>query len=234
MASFSRGANVSMRPMTSASAWGKRPLRSALFLAPWFALGLLTTSTGARAEEAPSLALSALEPTPAGDAFVAVPGPFVGGHAVPRASLGFDYAHRPLVLEAPSVEGDVVAGQGLFHVGASFALWDRLLLSLSMPMLLLESGDAPAAGGVAFSEPGSFTLGDLRIGARVRVVGTERDPIALAVGAYLHVPTGETPSFVAEGAVRDAPHLSLGGSQGPFYYAAMGASRSAAARTLRP
>jgi OOP family OmpA-OmpF porin len=36
------------------------------------------------------------------------------------------------------------------------------------------------------------------------------------------VPTGETPSFVAEGAVRDAPHLSLGGSQGPFYYAAMG------------
>lgn len=207
--------------MTSASAWGTRPFRTAPSLA--FALTLVTlTAPSLAAEDAPSLALSALEPTPPGDAFVAVPSPFAGGHLIPRGSVGFDYAHQPLVLESASTEGNVVGGQGILHVGASVSFWDRLLLSLSMPMLLLEDGDAPSAGGVAFAEPGSFTLGDLRIGARVRIVGTERDPIALGLGAYLHVPTGETPSFVAEGAVRDTPQLSLGGSIGSFQYAAMG------------
>ncbi len=183
---------------------------------------LVFASNAFAADEAPSIALSQLEPTPPGDAFVAVPSPFIGGHLVPRALLLFDYAHRPLVLESAAAEGDVVAGQGLLHLGASFSVLDRLLLSFDLPMALLENGDAPAAGGVSFDEPGSFSLGDLRLGARVRLVGERGSPIAVAVGAYLHLPTADSPSFVGEGDLRDTPQLSIGGDVGPITYAAMG------------
>jgi hypothetical protein len=87
----------------------------------------------AQAQTPGGIALNQLDPAPAGDAFFGVASPFVGGHLVPRGLVMFDYAVKPLTVSTGSTSGAVVASQAFLHVGASLALFDRLLLSVAFP-----------------------------------------------------------------------------------------------------
>src|SRR5512132_605228 len=118
----------------------------------------------ARAQAFGGIALDQLSPAPPGDTFTSVPSPFAAGHLVPRGLVLFDYAARPLTLVTTSSSRPVVSGQGLLHVGASLALWARLLPSLSLPLALVQSGEAPSAGRFTFVSPSSPQVGDLRLG----------------------------------------------------------------------
>jgi hypothetical protein len=189
---------------------------------------VLSVTPPARAQEVGDMALNPLEPAPAGDAFVGVPSPFIGGHLVPRALLLLDHASEPLNLTAqtPSgtVEGRVVGRQTFLHIGLSLALWDRLKAELLLPVALAQGGDSPVVQGAPFASPSSAAAGDLRFGLRVRMLGGEEDPFQLAAGAALYVPTGASGVYVGEGSVREAPQLLLGGRL-PFlvWSAAVGA-----------
>lgn len=159
------------------------------------------------------IALSPLEPPPAGDAFFGVPSPFAGGHLVPRAYAMFDYAREPLRLLAPAEEA-VVSSQAYMRLDASLALFDRLVLSLDFPFAVAQSGSDPGVAGVDFHPPSSAEVSDLRLGARGQLFGDARGPFAGAIGAYLFLPTGPSGSYAGEGAVRVQPHAVLGGRVG--------------------
>lgn len=169
---------------------------------------LLLPRVGLAQEKLGGYALDTFEPAPAGDALFGVPDVGAEGHLVPRASLMFDYAHEPLRLGT----GDSIVGtQAFLHVGASLALWDRLQLSLNMPVAVIQSGDNPVHDGVTLVSPSGVQAGDLRAGARVRLLGQVDGPIQAGVGGYVYVPTAPAGSLAGEGAVRGQPQIQIGG-----------------------
>ncbi|HKO50497.1 MAG TPA: OmpA family protein [Polyangiaceae bacterium] len=175
------------------------------------ALLLLAITNSAHAD---GLALNRFDPAPAGDRMFGVPSPYAAGHLTPHLMLLADYAHNPLKLRSvPSDtdQGAIVKHQLFLHLNAGIALWHRLNLDISVPLAVFQNGDNPSAGGERFSSPSSAQFGDLRFGARVRLLGEYHDPFQLAVGGYVWVPTGASDSFVSSGQVRGLPQLLLGG-----------------------
>ena len=89
------------------------------------ATAAVTTLSGAAAAQDGGFELNSFEPAPAGDTFLGVPSPGVGGHLVPRAYAMFDYAHRPIRIRER--DKAVVSAQGFLRADVSLSLWDRLL-----------------------------------------------------------------------------------------------------------
>ncbi|MBK9259750.1 MAG: hypothetical protein IPM54_07900 [Polyangiaceae bacterium] len=157
-----------------------------------------------------STALNQFDPAPAGDRFFGVPSPYTRGHLEPRVIALFDYAHNPLVVKDATGSRAVVSSQGFLHVGLSFSLWNRLLVSAHMPIALAQAGDDPTVGGVHFPSPTGQQAGDLRIGGRVRLTGGARQPLQIGVGTSFYIPTSPDDTYTGE-AFRLAPELIAGG-----------------------
>src|SRR3954451_1992984 len=109
--------------------------------------------------QTPGGAGDGFEPAAPGDARFGAPSPAVGGHLVPRAALVFDFAYKPLSIQNGATRSAIVAQQGTLHLGASFALWDRLLISADMPFVLAQGGDSLSAAGTTFTSPSSAQAG---------------------------------------------------------------------------
>ena len=185
------------------------------------ALTLLGTGAGASAQDAPAaasppLALNRFYPAPPGDRMFGVQSPYAAGDLTPHFSVVADYAHNPLVLKTVSTgegRGAVVSDQLFLHLQGGFAIKQRLFLNVSFPIALLQSGGSPQGNSVTFTSPQDADIGDLRIGARFRILGDYWDPFQLAIGGYVWVPTasGEAGSFVGDGDFRGLPQLIAGG-----------------------
>ena len=177
----------------------------------------VTTVTGlalARPALAQSLALDRFEPAPAGDRMFGVPSPYAAGSFTPHIMLLGDYAHDPLVLRVlPSnaEAGAVVESQMYLNLDAGFALWNRLMFDVDVPVAVLQSGNSPSGQGETFASPSSAQFGDLRLGARVALWGKYHDAFQVALGGYLWLPTGAKDSFVSAGTVRGEPQVIIGG-----------------------
>lgn len=176
------------------------------------------------------IALDQFDPSPAGDAFFGLPSPYVQGRVVPRGYVAVDYADQPLRLRGAGQDKALVGSQMFLHVAASLAILDRALVSFSLPVALVQGGDALDIEGSSVAAPTSAAIGDLRIGARVLIVGDDGGPAQLAVGGNVYVPTGSTEvngSFTGDGSARVAPQLLFGGKykvipQLSLAYTAMG------------
>jgi OOP family OmpA-OmpF porin len=186
-------------------------------------VGLCAVSSTAFAQARRGFGLDQFQPAPAGDRFFAVQGGDSGGHVNPRLMLLGEYAHRPLVLvQNPGGHelGALVSDQLFLHVGAAIGLWNRLGVSADFPLAVVADGErlsTPTAG--TFHPPSGAAAGDLRFGARLRIVGQTRSPFTLGVAGYLWVPTGQKDKFAGDGAVRGMPALVLAGESGAFAYA---------------
>jgi OOP family OmpA-OmpF porin len=194
----------------------------------WVAVGLAVCSAlvaferSASCQTLQSFALDRYEPTPAGDRFFAVEGADLGGHVTPRLQLLGDYAYRPLVLyrnDGDDRVGSLVSNQLFLHLGLSLGLWDRLLLSVNLPLALVTNGDSPESGGIQFSSPSGAAVGDLRLGARLRLLGEARGPVQLSLGGLVWLPTGDRKSYAGDGRARGRPELVLSGETSSFAYA---------------
>lgn len=201
--------------------------RSAAVLSSVFATGTVRAQSGT--------ALNQFDPAPAGDRAFGVQSPDVRGHNRLRASLLFDYAHDPLVLSKGDEEVGAVVGDQLFlRLGASYALYQRLLLSLEVPVAIVQSGDDPAdaASGLSATSPDSAQFGDVRLGARVRLLGPEGPGMHLAAGAHLWLPTGASGSYVSDESVRGAPFIVFGGYEKRLSWSVQGGMLFRPGKTL--
>jgi outer membrane protein OmpA-like peptidoglycan-associated protein len=166
------------------------------------------------AANAQGLALDRFDPAPAGDRMFGVQSPFVAGHLTPHFMLEADYARKPLViasLKTGDQLGSVVRDQFFLHVGGGLALWNRLYVHVDVPVALAQGGDSPSGTGSAFASPDKAQMGDLRLGARVRLFGEYDDPFQIGLSGKLWFPTGPSGAFVGTGGVRGLPELVLGG-----------------------
>jgi OmpA-OmpF porin, OOP family len=140
-----------------------------------------------------------------------------------RPSIGFvlDYANKPLVLytEEGVERAVIVKDQFYGHIGASLVLAERVRLSLNVPVALSTRGQSADYLDRTIAADSGTALGDIRIGADLRLVGRYGGPATLAIGAQVYVPSGQRTYFTGDGAVRLTPHLSLAGRIAVFQYA---------------
>lgn len=159
-------------------------------------------------------ALNQLQATPAGDTFFGVPSPYAYGHLAPNAYVLFDYAHRPIRLDQSGAQTALVSSHAFVRLDASLALWERLLVSVDVPLAVVASGDDPGLTGTAFTTLESPSFGDVRLGARGRLFGDDGGPFQLGLGSYVFFPSGSQDQYAGEGAVRGAFHGVVGGRVG--------------------
>lgn len=187
-------------------------------------LGSLVSPAWAQSEG--GFVLGQFEPNPPGDLFLGVPGPAAPGHLELRGQAMFDYAQRPIRLRDQDVAP--VSSYGFMRFDASFALWERLLVSAGFPFAVALDGDDPAIAGTSFTTLEAPQAGDLRFGLRVRAFGDDGGPFQVGVGGYFFVPTGAQEQYAGDGKVRGTPQVSIGGRVGKdfgfIYDAAVGAA----------
>jgi MYXO-CTERM domain-containing protein len=177
---------------------------------------LALAATTARAGELRGFALQTFEPASPGDRFFFTPDPTADGHLQPMAGLTLAWAVEPLVLvrngrEIPA--GDIDRRQFWGFVQASLPVNDAVLLDVSVPAALYQSGNRPLAG---LQQIESSALGDVRIGARAPFA-TWRGA-RLAAGLDVWLPTGSRAAFASDGSMRALPKAIAGGRLGAVEY----------------
>ena len=101
----------------------------------------------------------------------------------------------------------MIESQLFAHVGGGLILWARLRLGANVPIALLSQGDAVDLNGATFEAKDGASLGDIRLGADLRLVGEYGDVATLALGVQVHLPTGDRDAFTGDGGVRVVPRL---------------------------
>lgn len=139
------------------------------------------------------------------------------GHLSYTAGIGFDWAGKPLVETNGSEETRaLIATQGTASLLAGIGLWQRLELSMELPVVLVQTTNAPrnpvALGFKGVAETGG--LGDIRVTPKVLLFGPKKaaEPgFAMSFASEVVIPTGagsEDPNMKFQGgAFRVAPRL---------------------------
>ncbi|MSP60021.1 MAG: porin [Myxococcales bacterium] len=174
-------------------------------------LGVLLLSGRALAD---GFQLDRYQPTPAGEWSFWVDHPWYSSTRHFAGGLTFDYGHNPLVVgkhdgEDFSRSGVVVAHQLSGHLDLAASMFNRVTLSGSLPLVLLERGGTPAAGAAALS---GVALGDPRIGFMIRIYGEpDQDAFSISFGGHVWIPIGSDVKHAGDSGVRVLPKLVLGG-----------------------
>jgi outer membrane protein OmpA-like peptidoglycan-associated protein len=173
---------------------------------------VLASLAGARAARAQGFALERYEPTPAGSWFLAVPQPWYSSTRWFAGGLTLDYGHNPLLGGTFNPRFNetvaIVEHQLVGHVDVAGSFLDRVQLSLSLPVVLMERG-TPAFGAAPI---GGAAVGDVRVGAMVRLFGqADRSRVSLHLGGYVWIPVGTAGSHAGDQNARGLPELIMSG-----------------------
>ncbi len=200
-------------------------LRAALVVA------LSAAGSPAQAQTAPvasptahGFALDRFEPSEAGSEWFVHDTLDLRGEMRPAMGLVLDYGYKPYVLVNPdgSENTSIVSDQLFVHVGGSFVFLSRFRVGVSLPVLLTQDGSE--TGGVVNGQRvvGSTRggIGDLRFGADVRLFGNYGEPLTVAAGARVWLPTGDSENYLGDGSVRAGPQVAAAGDVDAFVYSA--------------
>jgi OOP family OmpA-OmpF porin len=189
-----------------------RGLRSSFCFSAAIA-GLLAFAGEARAQQAAGFAVDRFEPAAPGSGFLSLESLDYQGHLRPAAGLVSAWAWKPLVVyDGQSQQVSALVQQQLVeHVQGAIVLWDRARADLDLPVPVAHTGTSTVVGGQTYAAPDGGGVGDLRLGASVRVYGRPGGPFVGALAAQLFLPTGDTKAFSSDGGVRFWPQLMAAG-----------------------
>jgi len=167
--------------------WSMRRRRSVFALLGFAALMLAGTA------QAQSVTLDQFRPAETSEDGIAVSRPVDLGHNRFGGTVYLDYARNPLVYESSAGNSDtqqqaVVRDQLAVHLGVAYGLFDRLVVFAGGTGNLVMAGQDRAG----YVTADGARMGDLNVGARVRLLGTPRlgeaNYAALAVQANMTLP----------------------------------------------
>jgi OmpA-OmpF porin, OOP family len=192
--------------------------RSLAVLMPLLITGLAAPASGQQAE---GFALNRFDPSERGSEWFVLESLDLRGEGRPAVGIVGDWGHKPLVLYAPdgSERKLLVSDQLFVNVGGGVILANRLRLSANVPIAAYEAGEQGTLNGTTYVPPSSASIGDIRLGADVRLVGEFGDPFTAALGVQVHLPTGKQSDYTGDGKVRVVPRLLGAGEVGAFSYA---------------
>jgi outer membrane protein OmpA-like peptidoglycan-associated protein len=168
-------------------------------------------------------AVDRFDPSERGSDWFALESLDLRGGARPAFGLVLDYGYRPLVLYGSDgdVRVSVLRNQTILHAGGNIVLAERLRLSADLPIAVYDHGRSAGAGNTFYEGPAdSAGIGDVRLGADLRLAGEYGSPFTVALGAHVYIPTGSRSDFTSDGSVRVEPRLMAAGTVGLFTYAA--------------
>lgn len=198
--------------MARARPFGSAALRRSLGCAA-FVVALIALRGEARAQQAAGFAVDRFEPAAPGSGFLSLQSLDFEGHLRPAAGLVSAWAWKPLVVyDGQSNQVSALVQQQLVeHVQGAVVLWERARADLDLPVPLAHTGSSTVIGTQTYAAPDGNGVGDLRLGATVRVYGRPGGPFTGAVGAQLFLPTGDPRAFSGDGGVRFWPQLLAAG-----------------------
>jgi outer membrane protein OmpA-like peptidoglycan-associated protein len=181
---------------------------------------LLSTAVPASAQSQ-GFAINRFDPSERGSDWFVLESLDLRGNLRPAAGIVTEYAYRPLVIYNGdgSVRASLVKDSIVVHPGASLVLWNRLRVGFDLPVYAFQYGRAGALAGAAYAPP-SENVGDLRLGADLRLYGQYEDPFTLAAGVQVYLPTGSRSDYTGDGVTRVEPRILAAGRAGVFVYAA--------------
>jgi OOP family OmpA-OmpF porin len=147
------------------------------------------------------------------------------GKLRPAIGIVGEWAYRPLVVvdSAGDYRRAIVRNQFVLHPGASLVLFDRLRLAFDLPVQAYADGRSVVINGTTFAAPANKTsLGDIRLGAALRLFGIHGDVITGALQVQVELPTGARDSYAGDGDTRVTPSFLIAGDVAWFTYAASG------------
>ena len=131
------------------------------------------------------------------------------GHLSYTAGIGFDWAGKPLVETNGTEETQaLIVSQGTASLLAGIGLWERLELSMELPVVLMQTTNTPRNPvGLGFTEVSDGGgLGDIRVTPKVLLFGPKKaaEPgFAMSLASDVVIPTGSgTSSRAAPSALR--------------------------------
>jgi OmpA-OmpF porin, OOP family len=208
-----------MKPVAAAQPARARA-RPALFLPSLaFGLGALFGAGEARAQET-GYALDRFDPSERGSDWFWGESLDLRGNGRVAAGLVGDWAYKPLVGDNGQGVTSIVRNQFYGHFGLSVNVVDRLRIGLNFPVLFYGGGTPVQLGAVRYETDEGSTIGDVRLGADVRLVGEYGGPAVLAVGTQVYLPTGSRDAYTGDEKVRVAPRISVAGDIEQFAYSA--------------
>lgn len=183
---------------------------------------LFGSALSATAHAEPSTSLDRLSPAPAGDSFLGVPSAIVGDSLRPSFALLGSFASSPLrqyISRAgvPTTTRVLVSHQAFAHLLGSLEFAQRFKLDIDVPIALSQAGEA-SAPEVALGAPGSFGLGDLRLGARAGVAPQNGWIPAVAIALSVWLPTSNAGPYGGGSDARMAPTLLVGAEYPRFLW----------------
>jgi OOP family OmpA-OmpF porin len=144
----------------------------------------------------------------------------IRGSVRPALGLTLEYAKDNVDIHNPmddSIQQRLVADQLFLHVGAGLILANRFRIAASLPLALWQYGYGDGAG--APLPPNAAAIGDLRLGADIRLFGEYEDAVSMAIGAQVWLPTGRADEYTGDGKVRVQPHIMIAGDLWDLAYA---------------
>lgn len=163
--------------------------------------------------------LQQFQPSAAGDRFFGNPDAYVMGMGKLHVGVLANYALKPLKLRDRLTDQDkgfITSTQLYAHINASFALANRVLVNVDVPIAALQSGDS--GGLIDTNKVEGGKIGDVRGTLRFNLVGQFKDPIAVALQGDLWFPTGDEKNLTGDQKMRGGPRLVIGGNAGGFIY----------------
>ncbi|MBN1612552.1 MAG: OmpA family protein [Polyangiaceae bacterium] len=197
-------------------------LRSCVCISSLCALGL-TLSFEHQAAAQEGFALNRFDPAEQAGVFFRGDSLDIAGDRRWAAGLVADWGHKVLVAydeDGHSELATVIGDQLFFHLGGSLILVDRLRVGLNIPLLAYQNATHFDATGIDLTPSEDFSLGDIRLGADVRLLGETEQPLRLAAGLRVYLPSGNRDAFASDGSTRLAPSVSAAGDLAQFVYAA--------------
>jgi outer membrane protein OmpA-like peptidoglycan-associated protein len=179
-------------------------------------------SAFAQTLETPGAALNRFEPSDTGSDWFANESLDLRGDFRPAFGVVGDFAYKPYVLNNPdgSQNTAIISSQFYLHLGASVNLFSRLRLAISLPIAVEQDGQSKTFGTESYVAPTEGGVGDLRLGADLRLLGEYGDVFTMALGGRLWLPTGNAAQYLGDGQVRVGPRLTVAGDVESFAYAA--------------
>jgi len=178
----------------------------------------------ASAQVARGFAVDKLEPSERGSDWFTNESLDLRGKVRPAFGVVADYQYRPLATYRSNgdLHASIVRNMLALHAGAAVNLFDRLRLSVSMPLVVFVDGHSDTLpNGTFYPSPShDQAIGDLRFAADVRLLGNYGDVFTLAAGAQIWAPTGNEATYTGDGDWRLQPRAMVAGDVGSFTYSA--------------
>ncbi len=140
-----------------------------------------------------------------------------------------NYSQDPVVLlwngnrvigPAPNFPDGLIDDRSIVNFQVGLGLADIFSFSVDLPVVAWQEGYEPAAeeSPQAFAELTSAGMGDLRIAPKFVLADIhEGYPVGLSVSGRLGIPTGDTASFIGDGAVNFTPIVALEAADGSIH-----------------